>query len=680
MATSSETRIEDKYRHISVSRDLAEAKVEGIAKQMETCPYHDVTVVIDNVEFPCHRFMLSACSDFFHAMFQSGMKEALSRKVDLKGIEPETFRLLLDSMYLSRYILSVKNVSRVWHAAHQLQMRCLLQSIEDFQHSRLEYTDRTFVDIYCDAKLLNSEILMMEAMSNMAIRFDKLRLRDDLLRLDAEDMKILLSHKKLNVFTEDDVIDAIFFWVSDKPRHSNGDMSLKCTGDSSNETLTNGLGTEVSAAKDRSEFLFELLAKSKILLVSATCSQNLLDNKLVQRDPRALALARESARYHLQPARRHDYCPCYGMVRQTTVFTNVVFMISDRFVICRTSDGKWHNMKPQHRTVLDSAFDDLGRLKESVEEDTDEGELSEEEPEVYEEEEYLTFEKTVEDEEKEDDDVEENEEEEEEMKEQYLEPANAAEKVTATQQNCKAVSYENDVYWTGKDGGVFFARKYKAATNSWNTIVAPTIARQDPALVCLDQYLYLIGGVNCVWIERLHVEAEQKSQGSEQWKKYGKMVVPMTNLTATACDDVIVIFGSQTDERWETVVQVFDPRVPSRCTFTKTLMGSAKNLVSFKHGQDTFVLQGSGALWKLSFKRNRLNISHHVKLWDDQALNLAGATVTNNELLVFVYGSLLIPKVKNVSNFEHFRKLRFIESRGGYCFLNTIIRTNLLKA
>ncbi|KAI8749048.1 kelch protein 3, partial [Biomphalaria glabrata] len=668
---------QDIYRIMSVSRLVAKSKVDGMVKQIQECPFHDVIVVVDNIEFPCHRFMLSACSDVFRAMFQSGMKEDLTRSVDLKGIDPDTFRLILDFIYLSKYILSIDNISRVWRAAHQLQMSSLLAIIFKFQMKRLSYVNRPSAEIYFDSKLLNSKQLMRKAMSNMAIRFNKLRLSEDILRLDVEEMKTLLSHKFFFPRSEDDVIEAILFWISNKPLalHLDEYKSPKSRDDPSQANSTNQLDTAVTVAGDRSEFLFELLAKSKILLISPACSQNLLENNLVRRDPRALALVRESVRYHLQPGRRHDYCPLYGMIRQANEFTNVIFIISERLYICRRIDGKWCNMQPEYKKTPEPVFKYCQTFKAR---DREEPDKIEAEPEIVEEKETLTFKKPEKHETMEKEKVDEEESEEDEIEEQYLELDNTDEMEIETQLDCKAVTYENDIFWTGRTYGVFLARKYKAATNTWNQIAIPNIARHEPALVCFEHHLYLIGGANCELIERFDVDTEQKAPGFGRWKNYGKLVVPMSNLTATTCGHLIVIFGSQADESSETVVQVFNPRILWTYIFRKNMPVSANNLVCFKHGEDTFVLEGSGALWKVTVNSQLvLDIGFHLKLWDDQTLNLAGATVTNQELLLFI-DDQQVPKPRNVANFEHFQTLRFIESRGGFCFLNTIVHRLLV--
>ncbi|XP_013095000.2 kelch-like protein 3 [Biomphalaria glabrata] len=623
---------------MAVSDQLAKAVVKGIQDQMDRCPFHDVIIVVDGVEFKGHRFLLSACSDFFRAMFQSGMKEDLERRVEVKSISPSVFKLLIDSVYYARSVLTAENVSSVWHAASQLQIHYLLEACEIFQSKRL--SRESCVDIHIDAKLLSSKKLLDLSWDVIVKEFDHLRKMDDILYLDFEDMKSLVSDDNLTVPSEDVVIETILRWVSYKPakysdeynkdgkdlavshsEHENTTLSIEKstiskgsrgtkTGKSEDvveekkesvlgqsSVLFNRKETTVSADRDRKDFLAELLAASKLMLVSGACLQNLLEIKLVLEDSKAFALVRESLRYHLQPGRRHNYCPLYGKFRNTSLVQNVVYTISGLYPMkfsCRTPDGKWYTL-----------------------------------------------------------------------------PAQQAMK-------CRAVTYENDIYWTTATGTHQLASKFDLNTIAWRNIASMGVPRQDHALVCLDNYIYAIGGVNCASIERFDVAAEQKVPDTGKWESYGNLVQPMTNLTATTCNNLIVIFGSESDNSPTTVVQIFNPQTLSANIYMDNMSGSAKNLASFKHGEDTFVLQENGALWTVSIDCNNiLDIRFYSMIWGDP-FKLMGAVVTNQELLVF--GESVDPQMPrewDVATFQHFKRVKIIE-RQGYCFLNTVIQKRFL--
>lgn len=62
----------------------------------------DVNVVVEEVEFPCHRIMLAHSSPFFEVMFTNGMKESHSKELSLKGISKDVWGSVLQAHVHSR--------------------------------------------------------------------------------------------------------------------------------------------------------------------------------------------------------------------------------------------------------------------------------------------------------------------------------------------------------------------------------------------------------------------------------------------------------------------------------------------------------------------------------------------------------------------------------------------------
>ena len=61
--------------------------------------FSDVKIVCGEEVFDCHQVVLAARSPVFRAMFQSNMKEAQSRKVEVLDVVPEVFSELLSFIY-----------------------------------------------------------------------------------------------------------------------------------------------------------------------------------------------------------------------------------------------------------------------------------------------------------------------------------------------------------------------------------------------------------------------------------------------------------------------------------------------------------------------------------------------------------------------------------------------------
>ena len=100
------------------AKDILEA-VNRLRKENKLC---DVILQVENKEFPAHRIVLSACSDYFCAMFTSDMAESQNHVVKLKGLTPETMDVLLDFVYTETVKVSVENVQALLPAACLLQL------------------------------------------------------------------------------------------------------------------------------------------------------------------------------------------------------------------------------------------------------------------------------------------------------------------------------------------------------------------------------------------------------------------------------------------------------------------------------------------------------------------------------------------------------------------------------
>ncbi|KAI8777862.1 kelch protein 40b, partial [Biomphalaria glabrata] len=103
-------------RQLKITKDVLNCFSQGSNREM----FCDFIVVVEEREFPCHRFVLSACSTFFEALLRSDMKESRQKRVVVKGMSPDIFKLILDVIYSGSDVLTPKTIIEIWKAAHQL--------------------------------------------------------------------------------------------------------------------------------------------------------------------------------------------------------------------------------------------------------------------------------------------------------------------------------------------------------------------------------------------------------------------------------------------------------------------------------------------------------------------------------------------------------------------------------
>uniref|UniRef100_UPI0035901FDB GDNF-inducible zinc finger protein 1-like isoform X1 n=2 Tax=Myxine glutinosa TaxID=7769 RepID=UPI0035901FDB len=97
----------------------------------------DVTLRIDNEDFPAHRIVLAACSDYFCALFTNELEKDQPR-VDLEGLAAPTVEILLDFMYTETVYVSVDNVQELLSAACLLQLQGMKQTCCEFLESQID--------------------------------------------------------------------------------------------------------------------------------------------------------------------------------------------------------------------------------------------------------------------------------------------------------------------------------------------------------------------------------------------------------------------------------------------------------------------------------------------------------------------------------------------------------------
>jgi hypothetical protein len=69
-----------------------------------------------------HRVVLSACSDYFRAMFTDPMRERSQDEIQLSGIDAEGLELVLEYIYTSKLSLDLSNIQTVLSTATHLQI------------------------------------------------------------------------------------------------------------------------------------------------------------------------------------------------------------------------------------------------------------------------------------------------------------------------------------------------------------------------------------------------------------------------------------------------------------------------------------------------------------------------------------------------------------------------------
>lgn len=175
------------------------------------CELCDVVLCVGRCEFPAHRIVLAGASPYLQRMFTNGMLESGKTKIELGGIEPQTMESLLEFVYTGSVELTTNNVQQLLSGASMLHLTSLSKSCSSFLETHLDCTNclgiRAFADLYSCTNLERF------AFRYICENFLEVVKSDEFLELGKESLVDLLKCSSLQVYSEDEVFNAVELWI-----------------------------------------------------------------------------------------------------------------------------------------------------------------------------------------------------------------------------------------------------------------------------------------------------------------------------------------------------------------------------------------------------------------------------------------------------------------------------------
>lgn len=166
-----------------------------------------------NCRVPVHRLVLSASTDYFDSLLTSEFKEQQNNEVELKNICGATLQSVIHFFYTGRIEINKENAESLLAAAsfllsHELQQKCT----EYFEQPDLIDTSNC-IGIWTVASKYAFHDLKAAAAEVIFDEFMEVSKNDEFPRLNEADLVELLGNDKLNVSSEEDVLNAVVNWV-----------------------------------------------------------------------------------------------------------------------------------------------------------------------------------------------------------------------------------------------------------------------------------------------------------------------------------------------------------------------------------------------------------------------------------------------------------------------------------
>lgn len=153
----------------------------------------DMTISGDDSEsvFHVHKCLIISASDYFLAMFNSGMQECKKDSIQLKGISSQGLKEVIDFIYSGELKLSLYNIQDILRAVSHLQVKHALKLCEEYLIE--ETTCENCIDMLNLAELFSIYNLKTEVNRYVLRNFEKLIKNDQFKRLSLEQMQQCLK-------------------------------------------------------------------------------------------------------------------------------------------------------------------------------------------------------------------------------------------------------------------------------------------------------------------------------------------------------------------------------------------------------------------------------------------------------------------------------------------------------
>jgi len=187
-----------------------------LAELRKTGELCDAIIKIDDLSFPVHRNILSACSPYFRALFTNARFDQNQHEVSITGITPDSMASIIDYAYTRHVKLSWSNIEELLPAADRFIVSGLMKPCCEFLKKNINPENcigiRNFARTYSCTELENL------AFNYTLRKFDEVSTKsEEFLNMSIDQLCEILDSDNLNIRNEEMVFDAVIRWIDHKP-------------------------------------------------------------------------------------------------------------------------------------------------------------------------------------------------------------------------------------------------------------------------------------------------------------------------------------------------------------------------------------------------------------------------------------------------------------------------------
>ena len=210
----------------------SEILLSKCAQFREQGEFIDVRLKVGEVEFPAHRIVLAASSDYFHAKFAREMKESNQEVIELKdeNISVAAMKIVMDFMYSGEIKVNNENVVEVLTAAHHLQVAKAVEKCCEYLTELAGFNVKSYCFVIMVADQHGLKDLKEATERKMASMYEEICEKDEFLSdMNADVLSALLCRDDLSAPSEDFVFKSVMQWIKYR-KGERLDMAAKVIG------------------------------------------------------------------------------------------------------------------------------------------------------------------------------------------------------------------------------------------------------------------------------------------------------------------------------------------------------------------------------------------------------------------------------------------------------------------
>eukprot|EP00111_Clytia_hemisphaerica_P022633 TCONS_00066584-protein len=232
----------------------------------------DVTIKVKEELFHVHKVVLSSASNYFQAMFTSGLREGTAELVELHEADPMSISILLDFIYTSKIEIVNENVQRLLPASKLFQLDTVTDACCNFLQQQLDPCNALGILMFAEDH--SCQQLVNHTATYVMQNFLQIVCMEEFLTLSFERMKFFLSSDTLMIGEEEDAYNAVIRWIK-------------------------------SDSGNRKKYLHDLMNCVRLPLLRRDFLMLTVEpEELIKQDSKCKDLLIEAMKYHLMPEMR----------------------------------------------------------------------------------------------------------------------------------------------------------------------------------------------------------------------------------------------------------------------------------------------------------------------------------------------------------------------------------------